>query len=457
MLSKGEEIELFIEKNVFGGEGLGRYNNIPVFVPESVEGDTLIVEVISINKNYARGLIKTIKSSSIYRIDPECVYFKDCGGCDFMMVDYQEQLKLKKKMVDEVISRIGKINSDMYKLNDTVGSDTKENSYYYRNKIIQPFGKRGKTVISGFFKKRTHEIIDSEQCLIQSEISNKIIKKLKEITETEGISIYDEKSGKGFLRNVMIRVNKCGDVMVVFIANGNNPNKVSFTVKKVTEYFPQIKSVYFSVNTDKTNTLLGKNNFLLWGEPFIVEELNGIKFNISPQSFFQVNLFQTEKLYNIAINYFENIDGKVILDAYSGTGTIGMMVSKKANYVFCIEENSSAVKDALTAAEVNGINNIEFINGKMEDKIYYVTTKNKVDGVIFDPPRSGISENILTEVAKCKIKEIVYISCNPSTFARDIEVLTKLGYKLKEVTPVDMFPHTHHIEIVAKIILEDNQ
>ncbi len=457
MLKKGELIEVTIEKNIFGGEGLGRVENSALFVPEGVEGDVVEVEIISTNKSYSRGIIKKIIQPSEKREIPACLYFKECGGCDFMMVKYGEQLILKKKMVEEVISKIGRLKTDKYKLNSTVGADSVELSYYYRNKIIQPFGKVADKVISGFYKKRTHEIIDSEKCIIQSDISNEIIKKLKEITEKHSISMYNEKTGEGYLRNVMIRVNRVGDVMVVFILNSNNENKIIPVAKEILDNFSEIKSVYHSINTDKTNTLLGKKNKLLFGEKFIVETLNDVKFNISPASFFQVNIFQTKKLYDLAISYFENIKGKVILDAYSGTGTIGMLVAKEASFVYCVEENSSATADAKRAANINNILNVEFITGKMEEKIYEVTTKNKkVDGIIFDPPRSGISENILIETAKCKIPEIVYISCNPSTFARDIEILGKLGYKLEEVTPVDMFPHTHHIEIVAKIIMEDS-
>lgn len=281
---------------------------------------------------------------------------------------------------------------------------------------------------------------------------------MKEITEKHGITTYDEKSGKGLLRNVMVRVNRAGDVMVVFIINNQNEKSIIPVAKEIISEFKEIKSVYASINCDKTNTVIGKKNILILGEKFIVETLNDIKFNISPASFFQVNLFQTEKLYNKAINYFENINGKVIIDAYSGTGTIGMIVAKNAEFVYCVEENSSATTDAIRAAKFNNIENIEFITGKMEEKIYEVTNSSRlVDGIIFDPPRSGISENILNETAKSKIPEIVYISCNPSTFARDVEILKRVGYKLIEVTPVDMFPHTHHIEIVAKIILEDNK
>ena len=242
------------------------------------------------------------------------------------------------------------------------------------------------------------------------------------------------------------------------LINNQNEKSIIPVAKEIISEFKEIKSVYASINCDKTNTVIGKKNILILGEKFIVETLNDIKFNISPASFFQVNLFQTEKLYNKAINYFENINGKVIIDAYSGIGTIGMIVAKNAEFVYCVEENSSATKDAIRAAKFNNIENIEFITGKMEEKIYEVTNSSRlVDGIIFDPPRSGISENILNETAKSKIPEIVYISCNPSTFARDVEILKRVGYKLIEVTPVDMFPHTHHIEIVAKIILEDNK
>ncbi len=452
----GNVVEITIEKNIFGGEGMGHIGEMVIFVPESLQGDKVKVEIISVKKGYCRGIIKEITSPSAYRAEPVCPMFDKCGGCDFMMAAYSEQLNLKRNMVKEVIERVGKISDQSYILHSVTGAESLEESLYYRNKVIQPFAKSKGKIISGFYKKRTHDVVDNESCLIQSDLSNKIIKKLKEIVQNESITVYDEKSHSGYLRNVMVRVNKKNDAMVVLICNGSVNEKIKKAAVELSKLFKEIKSIYVSVNTKRTNVVLGSENQLILGEKFIVEELFGLKFNISPLSFFQVNLKQTEKLYSLAIGLISDIKNKIILDAYSGTGTIGMLAAQKAKYVYCVEENRHASEDGVKSSKSNGITNIEFINKKMENAIYDFENKEiKIDTIIFDPPRSGISENILNECTKWGINEIVYISCNASTFARDMYILKNSGFRLEEVYPVDMFPHTNHIEIAAKIVREE--
>lgn len=456
MYNIGDILELNIEKNVFGGEGLAYFDDGVIFVPESLEGDIVKAEVISIKKGYSRAIVKEILKPSLHRVIPPCNSFEQCGGCDFMMADYKSQLELKKNMVKEVIERIGKINNDAYNLFSVTGAPNNEESFFYRNKVIQPFAKKNEKVISGFYRKRTHDVVDNDNCLIQSELSNKIIKKLKEIVGKESISVYNEKTHKGLLRNVMVRVNKQNEVMLVFICNGKNVEKIKKAGEEISKNFSEIKSIYASINIKRTNVVLGEENLLIFGQKQITEELFGLKFNISPLSFFQVNIQQTEKLYETAINMIKNINEKIIIDAYSGTGTIGMIAAKKAKFVYCIEENSFASADGVKSAKENKITNIKFINKKMEDAIKDFEVGNmNVDAIIFDPPRSGISENILLKCVEWGIKEIAYISCNCSTFARDMFILKEHGYKLCEVHPVDMFPHTNHIEIAAKIVKEE--
>lgn len=454
----GNIAEVNIEKNIFGGEGMGHIDDMVIFVPESLAGDSVKVEIISVKKGYCRGIIKEILTPSVHRTKPVCKMFDKCGGCDFMMADYDSQLTLKRTMVKEVIERVGKIPEESYTLHDAAGAESMEESLYYRNKVIQPFAQQKGKIISGFYKKRTHDVVDNEECLIQSDLSNKIIKKLKEIVQNESITVYDEKKHQGYLRNVMVRVNKKNEAMVVFICNGKANEKIKRVSESLVNFFNEIKSVYLSINTKRTNVVLGNENQLIFGEKFIIEELFGLKFNISPLSFFQVNLKQTEKLYSLAIGLISDISNKVILDAYSGTGTIGMLAAQRAKFVYCVEENRYASEDGVKSAKSNDITNIEFINMKMEDAIYdFESKETKIDTIIFDPPRSGISENILNECSKWGIKEIVYISCNASTFARDMFILKESGFRLAEVYPVDMFPHTNHIEIAAKIVREENR
>ena len=450
MVNKFEIIELKIDKIVNGGEGLGYYNDFAVFVPMSVPGDILKVKIISVKKTYARGLIEVIIASGEERVeDINKISFEDFQGCDFGMLKYDAQLKYKKLMVEDVIKKIGKIEN--VSVEDVIGS---EDPYHYRNKIIEPFRKSKGEIISGFFKRKSHDVFEVEENILNSRLGNKIIKELKSILNREKVSVYDENEHKGILRNVMVRTNSKNEAMLVLIINAVKVEKrykdILMELKNKVE---EIKSIYISLNPKRTNVALGDKNIFIWGEKTIIEEIDGISFNISPLSFFQINLPQTKKLYNTAVNYFEDLENKNVVDAYSGTGTLAMILSKKAKKVFAIELVQSATNDGIKTAKENKIENIEFINGAVEDKLPELIKKGeKVDAIIFDPPRKGIEESSLLKVAESNIREIVYISCNPSTFARDAEILSRQGYILEKVQPVDMFPGTAHTEVVGRFI-----
>ncbi len=449
MLKKGEKVVLKIDKIVYGGEGLGFYNDLAVFVPLSVPGDVLEVEVISIKKNYARALINRIRKPSEDRVeDHSKVSFEDFHGCDFAMLKYEKQLAYKKKMVREVIEKIGKTTN--FILHETIGA---ENPLYYRNKVIEPFAKNKGRIISGFYKRRSHEVFEVSENHLQSKLANKVIRELKKELNKTSISVYNEHTHSGVLRHVMVRTNSSNEAMLVLIVKGKVKKELEDVIKKTVEICPEIKSAYISINNRRTNFALGEKNILIFGEPTISEEMFGISFNMSPNSFFQINLEQTKKLYGKSIEYFGEIQNKNIVDAYSGTGTIAMILSEKAKKVYGIELVEAATRDAIKTAEQNHIKNTEFINGKVEEKlIELIDSGEKIDGIIFDPPRKGIESSVLTKIAEINLNEIVYISCNPSTFARDVDILEKHGYYLKEVQPVDMFPQTSHIELVGKIV-----
>ena len=257
---------------------------------------------------------------------------------------------------------------------------------------------------------------------------------------------------KGILRHIMVRTNSNFEAMVVLIVNSTPQNKeIQEILTKLRDDIPEIKSIYISLNKEKTNFALGQENFHFWGDKTLKETLFGIQFNISPTSFFQINLEQTEKLYSVAFDLCKDLEKKVMVDAYSGTGTIGMILSKKAKKVYCIEISKSATEDGKITAKENNIENIEFINGTVEKKIMELINKKiKIDGIVLDPPRKGVEELALKGIANLGVKEIVYISCNPSTLARDTEILESIGYKLQSLQPIDMFPQTSHIECVAR-------
>jgi len=446
MLKVADIIQIKIDKIVFGGEGLGYYNGFAVFVPMSIPEDELEIEIISVKKTYARGLIKNIIKASPERIDSHKFTFEDFYGCDFAMLKYESQLKYKKLMVEEVMRKIAGLPD--IEISDVLAS---EDVYNYRNKIIEPFSVYGNKIITGFFKRKSHEVFEVDENILNSKLGNRIIKELKEILNKNKISVYNEITHKGLLRNVMIRTNSNNEAMLVLIINSN---KITENIKnllfRLREKIEEIKSIYISLNSKKTNTVIGEKNIFIYGEESIKENLNGIEFHISPTSFFQINVKQAKRLYDIAINFFDNIDDKYIVDAYSGTGTIGMIMAKKAKKVYAIEIVKSASEDGEKTAKENGIENIEFINGPVEKELVNLINANKrIDTIIFDPPRKGLEPSIIDKVAELNLKEVVYISCNPSTFARDVKLFSEKGYTLKKLQAVDMFPQTSHIETVA--------
>lgn len=453
-ISVGDKIIIDIEKIAYGGEGLGFVNDFAVFVPMTVPGDCVEAEIISKKKTYARGLITKLIKAGAERIeDIQKISFEDFHGCDFGMLNYDSQLKYKTELVKDVMEKIGGVKD--VPVENIIGAD-EEDRQNYRNKVIEPFAvdKNGK-IITGMFKRKSHEVFEVKENMLSSNLANKIINNVKKMLNMTKISVYDEKKHKGLLRHIMVRTNLKNEAMLVLIINSKKvPKEIEQFLKNVYENMKEIKSVYVSLNSDITNVALGKINIHLFGDKYLRESINDINFNISPDSFFQINVNQTRKLYNIGISFFDNIKDKYIADAFSGTGTIGMILSKNAEKVYSIEIVKSAVKDGIKTAEENGIKNMEFITGDVNKELLnLIEAGKKVDAVIFDPPRKGIEGNSLIKLAGHNIEEIVYISCNPSTFARDSKILIEHGYKLEKIQPVDMFPQTSHIEVIGKFRL----
>lgn len=453
-ISVGDKIIIDIEKIVYGGEGLGFVNDFAVFVPMTVPGDCVEAEIISKKKTYARGLITKLIKAGAERIeDIQKISFEDFHGCDFGMLNYDSQLKYKTELVKDVMEKIGGVKD--VPVENIIGAD-EEDRQNYRNKVIEPFAvdKNGK-IITGMFKRKSHEVFEVKENMLSSNLANKIINNVKKMLDMTKISVYDEKKHKGLLRHIMVRTNLKNEAMLVLIINSKKvPKEIEQFLKNAYENMKEIKSVYVSLNSDITNVALGKINIHLFGDKYLRESINDINFNISPDSFFQININQTRKLYNIGISFFDNIKDKYIADTFSGTGTIGMILSKNAEKVYSIEIVKSAVKDGIKTAEENGIKNMEFITGDVNKELLnLIEAGKKVDAVIFDPPRKGIEGNSLIKLAGHNIEEIVYISCNPSTFARDSKILIEHGYKLEKIQPVDMFPQTSHIEVIGKFRL----
>ena len=457
----GQKLEIEIEKIVFGGEGLGRIDGFTVFVPMSVPGDKLEIDIISVKKSYARGLITRIIEPSKDRIeDLSKVSFEDFDGCDFGMLKYEKQLEYKDKMLEEVLTKISGIDLENVQVGKIIGSDEKVN---YRNKTAEPFFKKDGIIQTGFYSRKSHNVFLAKESLLKSEIAKMTIDKfLQKVNSFSGtkkeFKVFNEINNTGFLKQIMVRNNEKNEVIIIVIVNKNSQyNQLSKILEEMYDENECIKSVYISVKTEQNNVILGKN-IHLFGSQYLEEEMEGLKFKIYPNSFFQINKKQALKLYDTAIEFLNEeknnknngkIYEKTVIDAFSGTGTIAMMLSKNIKKVIGIESVESSTLAAKLTSHENSIQNVEFVNGKVEKELPKILKRENIGAIVFDPPRRGIEEIALKSVIKNKIEKIVYISCNPATFARDVKILTENGYVLKKITPVDMFPQTAHIEVVG--------
>ena len=457
----GQKLKIEIEKIVFGGEGLGRVDGFTVFVPMSVPGDKLEIDIISVKKSYARGLITRIIEPSKDRIeDLSKVSFEDFDGCDFGMLKYEKQLEYKDKMLEEVLTKISGIDLENVQVGKIIGSDEKVN---YRNKTAEPFFKKDGIIQTGFYSRKSHNVFLAKESLLKSEIAKMIIDKfLQKVNSFSGtkkeFKVFNEINNTGFLKQIMVRNNEKNEVMIIVIVNKNSQyNQLSKVLEEMYDENECIKSVYISVKTDQNNVILGKN-IHLFGSQYLEEEMEGLKFKIYPNSFFQINKKQALKLYDTAIEFLNEeknnknngkIYEKTVIDAFSGTGTIAMMLSKNIKKVIGIESVESSTLAAKLTSYENSIQNVEFVNGKVEKELPKILKRENIGAIVFDPPRRGIEEIALKSVIKNKIEKIIYISCNPATFARDVKILTENGYVLKKIMPVDMFPQTGHIEVVG--------
>ena len=463
----GQKLEIEIEKIVFGGEGLGRVDGFAVFVPMSMPGDKLEIDIISVKKSYARGLITRIIEPSKDRIeDLSKVSFEDFDGCDFGMLKYEKQLEYKDKMLEEVLTKISGIDLENVQFGKIIGSDEKVN---YRNKTAEPFFKKDGIIQTGFYSRKSHNVFLAKESLLKSEIAKMIIDKfLQKVNSFSGtkkeFKVFNEINNTGFLKQIMVRNNEKNEVMIIVIVNKNSQyNQLSKVLEEMYDENECIKSVYISVKTEQNNVILGKN-IHLFGSQYLEEEMEGLKFKIYPNSFFQINKKQALKLYDTAIEFLNEeknnknngkIYEKTVIDAFSGTGTIAMMLSKNIKKVIGIESVESSTLAAKLTSYENSIQNVEFVNGKVEKELPKILKRENIGAIVFDPPRRGIEEIALKSVIKNKIEKIVYISCNPATFARDVKILTENGYVLKKITPVDMFPQTSHIEVVGLLEKSD--
>jgi len=450
----GERYKILIEDIGTGGEGIGHIDGFAVFVPKAIIGDITVIEIDKVNKKYAVGHMLSIVQPSPHRIKPPCPVSGQCGGCQIQAMAYAAQIVYKKKRVEASLLHIGKLN-DVPVL-DTLGMDE---PWHYRNKAQLPIGIADNRPIIGFYAAGTHEIIDTDSCLIQHPIVDSVIKATKYYVAKYKIPLYDEKNGMGLIRNVMVRTGfSSGQVMVVPVINGDALPYADQYINTLQQNVNGLSTVVLSINKQRTNVILGSECKTLFGSGHIIDTLCGLEFKISPLSFFQVNPRQAEVLYNKAIEYAGLSGSQTVLDAYCGVGTISLIASKAAAKVYGIEEIPAAINDAKENALLNGIYNTEFICAKAEDAIERFTdAKARIDVAIVDPPRKGCDKRFLEALTNLSPERIVYVSCDPATLARDLSFLAQNGYKVQVAQPVDMFPHTVHVETVVLMSRKDTE
>ena len=449
-------MEIMPNKNIIKGkcvdissEGKGVIKTVygVIFVDALLLGEEAEIEVTYARKGVAYGKIRKLLSMSKDRIQPLCPISTSCGGCVFQNATYEYELKYKKHKVEEDLKRIGHLEN--VKVNDVIGM---KEPTHYRNKIQVPFGKENKRVVYGFYKANTHKIIPIKQCNIEDKKAGPILNAIARLMEEYHIDPYNEDYRTGIIRHVLIRTSlSTGEVMVVLVSNVDTfPGRNNF-VKELINRCPEISTVIQNTNKRDTNVILGESEKVLYGKGFITDEILGLKFNISSQSFFQVNPIQVRELYGKAIEYAHITKDDVVLDAYAGVCTIGLLCAPHAKKVISVEVVKSAVINGRNNAKLNGIDNIDIIEADCTEYI----NKNlpHFDVVIMDPPRKGSTPEFLNAVMKIKPSRVVYVSCDPSTLARDLAIL-KECYEIKQVQPVDMFPRSFHIENVTELFLK---
>ena len=443
----GESIELSITGLTNNGEGVGKYQGFTVFVPGALPGDRVLAEVISMKKTYGRALIKSVVDPSPERIAPTCPVFGECGACQLQHLGYQASLSYKRQWVVDALERIGKLSG--VTVHPTLPM---ENPWRYRNKAQFPVALDGERLIAGCFRQRSHQVIDLDDCLIQHSISNRLLQTVKQLTVEFGLPPYDEITGEGLLRHVLIRVGfRSGEALAVLVTTAAPFPARQEMAQELMQQVPELVGVVQNINPRRTNVILGEKMVLLAGRDYLIDELGGLKFRISAGSFFQVNPLQTEVLYQTALDYAALTGQETVIDAYCGIGSISLFLAQAAKEVIGVEVVAAAVRDAQASAELNGIRNARFITGEAEQVIpfLYQTTGTRADVIVVDPPRSGCDEELLTTIARMQPQRVVYVSCNPSTLARDLAYLSQQGFQVQEVQPVDMFPQTVHVECVT--------
>ncbi|MDA8353517.1 MAG: 23S rRNA (uracil(1939)-C(5))-methyltransferase RlmD [Firmicutes bacterium] len=442
----GDRIQLTLTGQTHTGDGVGKYDGFTVFVPLTVAGERVEAKVTKVKKTYAHARMEALLEASPARVDAPCPVFERCGGCQIQHIAYPAQLEAKRRQVANAFARIGGLEE--VKVLPVLGMDQPWN---YRNKAQVPFSGRRGRVKAGFFAAGSHEVVEFEHCMIQQPENDRAIQRVRELVKELGIPPYNEQKHRGIVRHTVVRTGvNTGEVMVVLVTNGLELPHRKRLVRELRERIPGLASVVQNIQTKRTNVVLGPENRLLWGEPVIHDTIGHVRFVISPHSFFQINPEQTEVLYEQVRRYAALSGRETVIDAYCGIGTIGLYLAQDAARILGVESIPQAVEDARRNAELNGIDHATFTAGPAEEVMPRWAEEGLHPNVIVvDPPRKGCAPEFLDAAVRTDPDRLVYVSCNPATLARDAAYLKEQGYVNRQVQPVDMFPHTSHVECVT--------
>lgn len=460
-LKLGSRVEIAVHDVAAGGEAVGRLDNFVIFVPHAAPGDQLEVEITHLKKSYARARISKIVKPSRRRVEPPCPIYYQCGGCQLQHIDYDAQLFHKTKMVTDSIEHLS--NLGKVKVMPCRGM---EDPWNYRNKAqavvaAQPFLKEHKPTerfrpFVGLYAKGTHRVVKIDDCMILDPLNNQILRATREILERLQWPVYNEKDESGIIRYLVTRASlSTREALLVLVSAQPRLPQVQEFINFMRRRVPQLKGVMLNLNPHRSNVILGTTTRTLWGKDHLTEEVDGLKFHISPTSFFQVNTWGLKALYQ-ALDKYCNIRPKdAVLDLYCGVGSLTLFLARKARRVVGIDSSAPAIEDAVVNSDLNELANTTFMAGNVERHLPQLYRQGeRFSLVVLDPPRKGCDASLLKTIARMRIPNIVYVSCNPSTLARDLGLLAELGYQTNEIQPIDMFPQTYHVECVAHVTLK---
>lgn len=472
-VAKNDDVVVDIIGMNHDGEGVGRVEGFTLFISGALPGEKVRVKVLKTKKQYGYAKLLDVVEPSADRVAPPCAIYDKCGGCQLQHLSYAGQLAWKRQHVVDALERIGKLPvagaasaapreggvtpgeaadaGRAIAVRPTLGMDE---PWRYRNKAQVPVGVTDGGLVGGFYARGSHRIVDMETCLIQHESNDDVVARVKSIARRLGISAYNEETGQGLLRHVVVKVGfRTGEMMLVLVTNGSKIPHEDEWISAIRQEIPAVVSICQNINTRQTNVIFGDTTRVLWGREVIYDYIGDVKFAISARSFYQVNPVQTEVLYGKTVEYAGLTGQETVIDAYCGIGTISLFLAQHAKRVYGVEIVKEAIEDARVNAELNGMNHVTFEVGASEDVIPQWKEQGiEADVIVVDPPRKGCDPRLLETILEMKPERVVYVSCNPATLARDLRILEDGGYRTIEVQPVDMFPHTTHVENVALLV-----